>query len=195
MKISKFGYNEVKVVVTSENGKEKEYILNIYREDLASLLLRELSVTNGSVTYPLSPEFDRLTMEYTVKVDSDVSKVTVNAKEEEEKETVFVQGTGDYNLKPGKNVVEIKIIGTDGREETYTVNIYRGRNSNCNLESIQIFDTKGNEYPLTTEFAKDKLEYISMYACNDDIVNIVAKAEMSTTTIKFLDGDIVKNRK
>ncbi|MCI8519634.1 MAG: cadherin-like beta sandwich domain-containing protein [Clostridia bacterium] len=191
----KSGYNEVKVIVTSENGKEKTYTLNVYREDLSSLLLRELSVTDNVTNYELSPEFDRLTMEYTVKVDSTVSKVTVNAIAEEEKETVLIQGTGDYNLQTGKNVVEVKVIATDGREETYTINIYRGKNSNCNLESIQVFDTKSNEYPLTTDFEKERLEYISMYQTNCDKVNIIAKPEVSTTTVKLLDGEDVKARK
>ena len=191
----KFVYNEVKVVVTSENGKEKTYTLNVYREALSSLLLRELSVTNGDINYELSPVFNKLTMEYTVKVDSTVSKVTVNAIAEEEKETVIVNGTGDYNLKPGKNEVQVKIIATDGREETYKVDIYRGRNNNCNLESIQIFDTESKEYPLTTDFEKDKLEYISMYQTNCETVNIIAKPEVNTTTVKLLDGNDVKLRK
>lgn len=195
MKILKFGYNEVKVIVTSENGKKKTYTLNVYREDLSSLLLRELSVTDNVTNYELSPKFDRLTMEYTVKVDSTVSKVTVNAEAEEEAETVLIHGTGDYNLQTGKNVVEVKVIATDGREENYTINIYRGRNSNCNLESIQVFDTKNNEYPLTTDFEKNKLEYISMYQTNCNTVNIIAKPEANTTTVKLLDGEDVKNRK
>lgn len=195
MKTLKNGYNEVKVVVTSENGKQKTYTLNVYREALASLLLRNLTVTNGSTNYELSPEFDRLTMEYTVKVESNVSNVTVNAEAEEQEKEVIVQGTGNYNLKAGNNIVEVKIISTDGREEKYTINIYRGRDSNCNLASIQVFDTKDNEYALNSEFAKDKLEYISMYKCNDKTVKIVAKPEVSTTTVKLLDGDDVKERK
>lgn len=195
MTIQKFGNNQVKVVVTSENGKEKTYTLNVYREAPASLLLRELTVTNNETNYELSPNFDRLTMEYTVKVDSNVSQVTVNAKAEEEKEIVLVHGTGNYNLKVGKNVVEVKVVGTDGREEKYTINIYRGRNSNCNLANIQVFDTESNEYPLTTSFDKDNLEYISMYKSNFEKVNIIAIPEVSTTTVKFLDGDNIKFRK
>ena len=186
------GYNEVKVVVTSENGKEKTYTLNVYREALSSLLLRNLTVTNGNINYELSPEFDKLTMEYTVKVDSTVTSVTVNAEAEEEKEEVIINGIGNYNLKTGNNVVEIAIVSPDGREEKYTVNIYRGKNSNCNLESIQVYDAKNNEYGLNSKFEKDKLEYISMYKCNDKTVKIVAKPEESTTTVKLLDNENVK---
>ena len=111
MTIQKFGNNQVKVVVTSENGKEKTYTLNVYREAPASLLLRELTVTNNETNYELSPNFDRLTMEYTVKVDSNGSQVTVNAKAEEEKELCQkVNVLGTKNITEASIAVNAKII-------------------------------------------------------------------------------------
>lgn len=79
--------------------------------------LSSLSVSEGS----LSPEFKADTTQYTVNLGSDKTKLTVSAKAKDSK--AKVSGTGEHNLKAGKNTITVKCTAEDGSVKNYTITV------------------------------------------------------------------------
>lgn len=70
------------------------------------------------IGYKISPSFNKNTNKYTLNINKVVEKVQISAKAEN-KETVT--GAGTVYLNQGQNKINIKVIGTDGNENTYTI--------------------------------------------------------------------------
>lgn len=71
--------------------------------------------------YPLTPEFKKETMEYSVKVPSTVNSVTLEASLEDG--TARLSGTGEKEVNEGVNSFEIKVNAQNGDERIYKVNV------------------------------------------------------------------------
>ena len=86
----KVGSNKVEIEVEDSEGNKESYILNVIRQQASNTYLRSLSVNKGS----LSPEFNRETLNYEVRVGSAEEKINVTGKAEIESATV--RGNGEY---------------------------------------------------------------------------------------------------
>lgn len=88
-----------------------------YTEYQASLSnnnnLRSLSVDG----YEISPEFNKDTLEYTVKVNEDEKTVKINASAEDK--AARVNGTGEVEVVNGTNSFNIVVVAENGSEKTY----------------------------------------------------------------------------
>ena len=98
--------------------------------------LKSLSVSGTSV----SPKFDKFTASYTVKVNAEVSSVTVNANPLGK--SAKVSGKGKVSLKTGENTVKVTCTAASGVKRTYTIKITRKAAS----QTLQQGDVNGDKY-------------------------------------------------
>lgn len=145
------GTNNIKVVVTAEDGTTKTYTIkvtklatedskpgNVIDEDSdLDLYLTSLSVEG----LELSPAFDKNVFSYTTTIDmdtNDMSEVKVNAEANDSKATVEI--TGNTNLVEGENLINIVVKGTDSSEQTvYQITVNKISQAS-EIASNNIFD-------------------------------------------------------
>ena len=105
------------------NNGSKKIVLKTQAEIEASYSananLKGLSVTN----HEISPAFNKDTLEYSLEVENDVEKVTINAQKEDN--TASVSGAGEKALTEGGNKFEIVVTAQKGNSKTYVINITR----------------------------------------------------------------------
>jgi len=80
--------------------------------------LKNITINNGE----LNPSFNKDTLEYKINLNADITKININAETEDSK--AIVEGTGEKDLKPGNNFIEIKVIAENGNEKIYKINAY-----------------------------------------------------------------------
>ena len=80
--------------------------------------LKSLSVDKGT----LSPEFNKDTLEYSVELASDITKININAEKNDSKASVT--GIGEVQVKEGQNKIEIVVTAENGSTKTYIINAY-----------------------------------------------------------------------
>ncbi|WP_050636356.1 cadherin-like beta sandwich domain-containing protein [Candidatus Stoquefichus sp. SB1] len=104
---------------TNTNSSNQTSQSTVSKEDNRSKenALSSLTVSEGS----LSPEFSANTTKYTVNLEGDKTKITINAKAKDSK--AKVSGTGDKDLKIGKNTFVIKCIAENGSTRNYTIDV------------------------------------------------------------------------
>ncbi len=111
------GMNTVEIKVTSEDGTEKTYTINVTRGEAAGFGLSEITIEG----YELTPTFSTDTHEYTVDIaDLSVTSLNINAVPSEENATVEI--TGNDELQQGENIITILVKTEDG-ENTVTYQI------------------------------------------------------------------------
>ncbi|MFR7590196.1 MAG: cadherin-like beta sandwich domain-containing protein [Longibaculum sp.] len=79
--------------------------------------LSSLTVNEGS----LSPKFSANTTKYSVNLDGDKTKITIDAKAKDSK--AKVSGTGEKDLKVGKNTFVVKCVAENGSTRNYTIEV------------------------------------------------------------------------
>ena len=112
--------------------------LKIYAELDTDTTLSSITVKNGSTNYPLSPEFDSDTKQYTVYVPNNISSVDVDA--ETTKPSSAVTGTGSQSLSVSTmKTADLLVTAQSGDTDTYSVGIYR-LNNNADLSALGLTD-------------------------------------------------------
>lgn len=170
-----YGSNTYSIVVTAENGSKKTYKIVVTRDDNRDKVntLDSLSVDG----YSISPTFNKNTLNYTLNVDSNVSKIKVNASKTGNKSS-FVSGNGprEVSLNYGENKIYIKVKAENEKINTYTIVVNRkdNRSSNNNLKSLT--SSIGN-----IEFNKDTINYSILTGKSE--ITISGEAEDSKATI------------
>ena len=123
------GTNNIKVVVTAEDGKttktytikvtklatEEEKPGNLLDEDTSDLYLKSLSIND----LKLSPDFSSNVYLYETTIDmdkKDMSEVKVNAVANSDKATIEI--TGNDNLVEGENLINIIVKSENSSEQT-----------------------------------------------------------------------------
>ncbi len=181
------GKNVVRINVTSPNNKvTKTYTLIVTREAQKNeeekkeeivkdnnALLRTLSVSDGS----LDPTFDPEVTEYKVEVDSNVSKIRINAVCAGIECTV--KGTGNKYLKYGENSYEIEVVAEDGTNKIYAINVIR--KYDLKLTSL-IIET----YKLSPKFDEEIYTYRVTVKPDVDKLNITAQATDPSVRVRIL---------
>ena len=128
-----YGLNTFKIVVTSEAGNKKEYILNITRRDTRSKVntLKSLKLSSGTINFKSD------TTTYNVNVEKSVSSITITSELTDSK-AKYVTGYGNRNvtLKEGLNTILIKVTAENGDIRTYTLNITRESSKNNNESNV-----------------------------------------------------------
>lgn len=69
--------------------------------------------------YELTPKFSKDTLEYSVELKPDTTKIKINAKANHSGATV--SGIGDINVNDGKNKLEVVVTAENGSTKIYTI--------------------------------------------------------------------------
>ena len=124
-----YGANEFEIIVTAENGDIRTYKLVVNR--LSDNRLSKLTINGKDIDLK-----DNI-YSYDFEVDSDIDKVKIDAKLQDEKNK-FVDGYGPRtinNLESNKTKVVLKTKGQDGNDVTYIINIIK-KDKDKNEEDI-----------------------------------------------------------
>lgn len=200
-----YGTNTYNIVVTAENGSKKTYKITVTRDDKRETIntLNNLSIEGHNI----SPAFNKTVINYTLSVDSNISKVKVNVTKTSDKSS-FVSGFGprEVNLDYGENKIYVKVKSENEKVNTYTITINRkdSRSSNNNLKSLTSsignieFDKNTTTYSILTdqneitingevEDSKAIVDGIKTYKLKDGVneikVNVKAENEKIKTYI------------
>ena len=103
--------------VVAENGDIKSYTINVVKVYPKSTnnYLSKLEIEG----YEL--EFNKDTLEYSIKVSSDVETLDITAVAEDAGARVNIYGNSDF--KEGENTVTVVVTAEDGSERTYTITV------------------------------------------------------------------------
>ena len=162
-----YGKNTFKVTVTSEDGNNTTYTINIYRPSSNSSL-DSLSVEGTNI------EFNSEKLNYDLIINSGKTNIIATAASSTSK----VEGTGEKKLEYGKNEFKIIVTAENGSKRTYILNITRYDTNNTlksikiNGEEVKINDNK--EITFTTKLDKIKIE---VNANSDRVKSITGTGE------------------
>lgn len=146
------GLNIVEIVVTAQNGDQKSYLLNVYREQSGNTFLSKLEVSNDTEIFDLNPVFNKIISSYTVNVANEIDEVEIVATSEHP--LTIVTGAGVKKIKIGTNVFPITSMAEDGSLQIYQVAIIRAKNSDATLKTLDAL-----EGSLSPDFQSSNLEY------------------------------------
>lgn len=157
----KVGVNVVKVTATAKDGTKKVYSINVVRAAAANKAdeeekkssnnyLKSLTTHDGALT----PEFNKGTTSYSIKVPKDVTKLSLSALAEDEKAKIEISGNSGFEV--GKvHSVTVTVTAEDGSQRVYTINVTRmDQEAKTDLESLEVED-----YDLKPAFSKDVDKY------------------------------------
>ena len=132
------GANTIDLMVTSEDGEDREHQLVVRRDGRSSdATLSDLRLSAGE----LSPDFDAATTSYTARVANAVSSVRVTAEANHADASVAYDPGRTVNLNVGPNTITVTVTAEDGTEGDYTVRVTReapGASSDATLSSLRL---------------------------------------------------------
>lgn len=182
-----YGSNVIKIGVVNSQNKKVTYTLNVVRADNRSTVntLSNLTVKEGT----LSPVFSSTVNQYTVEVESNVEKITIDGTLTDNKSSFVPEsGPGTYDLLPGPNKIYIKVLSEAGNINIYTLSIDRATTpTECTenpddyglLKNIVFSaDVAGIEIPQLEDFDAKIFDYVDENGLKVDykVENIVVKA-------------------
>ena len=128
------------ITVTSESGEKKVYTVYIIKEAKpvvtpvvyyysSNNYLKTLEIEGYEIT------FDKETLEYKIKVKSDVTSLDIKAIPESNKSRVEI--TGNEKFKKGNNTVTITVTAEDGSTREYKITVDKEANKKDALTEIE----------------------------------------------------------
>lgn len=100
----------------------------VYGSQSGDNSLNTLTITNGSITYPVTPQFETGNSditEYTAIVPNSISSVNLNATVNNSYAKIGESGLGEKTLSVGDNPFSIVVTAQNGDTETYYIHVYR----------------------------------------------------------------------
>ena len=122
----KDGYNEIKVVVTAENGSKKTYTINIVK-NVEDTDISDLSNNNDLKTLYIEGyniNFTSSKKNYYLNVDESIIKLNIEAVSDDPKAKVVINNID--NLVNGENIITIDVIAENGDLKTYKIIVNKG---------------------------------------------------------------------
>jgi len=172
------GNNSVHITVTATDSTKSIYTINVNRQISSNNYLTTLAVNRGD----LSPDFDRLTLSYSVQVDSSTENITIFATAEDPSATI--DGDGLHSLMSGENILPVKVTSNSGFERVYTIVVHRALREGNKLISLEV-----ENGTISPAFDPDAKEY-TVYVDPDTLsINLIAEAEDGASI--FGDGEIL----
>ena len=111
-----FGITPIRICVIAEDGTEKEYTIEVNKQD-TSLGLSSLSISSESEKIDYSPEFNKNTEKYILNT-KDILNLNISALAHYEDAKIDIDGNS--NLKNGENIITIT-VKKDDEIKTYTL--------------------------------------------------------------------------
>lgn len=124
----------------------------------------------------LSPKFNKNTTEYTATVEGDVTELKINAKAEDNRAKVSIEG--NKNLTDGENVIKIKVTAENDTTRTYFITVTKGEKAgttNKDNETLQLSELKIDRVNFEETFKPDQYTYelsLNSYVKNLDITAV-----------------------
>ena len=148
---------------SNNNSSDKKTTNNTTKKDLSSVnTLSKLSIEG----YELNKKFDKDTLEYSVEVPNDITKVNIKATATDD--NAEINGDGEQEVREGNNKLEIKVTAENGDVKTYIINV--------NVKELN---------PITVKI--DKKEYTIIN--KEDEIEVPEGFEK--TTIKINDEEVL----
>lgn len=155
----------------------------------------------------LTPEFSSDVTQYTATVEADVEKLEIDAKVEDSKAKVTIEGNEE--LKEGSNIIKIKVIAEDNTTRTYFIDVTKGAakdvvDDTLKLINLQIagvdftdgFNPDLHSYELNLNFSVNKLDITAVANEEDAKVEIIGnenfKQGLNSITILLTSADGTK---
>ncbi len=158
--------NIVYITVVAEDKTTKTYQIEVNRLPQANNYLSDLTVkTDSGKEYPLSPNFNQNTLNYTISIDPKDTRLNVSGTKEAESSTVTGFGDIDVNAFPYTHQVTVTSAG--GVDRTYTITINKNKSSNTNLKGITT-----SEGMLSPAFDPSTTDYTINVGSNVSTINI-----------------------
>lgn len=124
----------------------------------------------------LSPKFNKDTTEYTATVEGNVTELKINAKAEDNRAKVSIEG--NKNLTDGENVIKIKVTAENDTTRTYFITVTKGEKAgttNKDNETLQLSELKIDRVNFEETFKPDQYTYelsLNSYVKNLDITAV-----------------------
>ena len=164
-------------LITYDKPEKEEEEEKSSNKNLSSLSIEGVEMT---------PEFKKETTQYTATVDGDVTELKIDAKAEDSKAKVTVEG--NENLQEGDNVIKVKVTAEDNTTRTYFITVKKGEGTitddtlklsaltieRVNFEGAFSPDTYTYELPLNT--LVDSLEITATPNQADATVEIIGNS-------------------
>lgn len=174
----KAGVNTIDIVVTSESGKTRNYVVRVNREASNNNMLIDLIPSVGT----LEPSFNYLDSNYTLNLDSSAAILSFDAITEDAYATVL--GIEKQVVPDGISTREIVVTAEDGSEKTYTITINKERSDNARLSSLsvqgypfkEVFDPEQFTYHITVPNSKLILLNDEVLATSEDKNAVITKS-------------------
>ena len=178
------GLNTIKVFATSESGtKGTEYTLRVTRSYARTEnSLETLQLSSSGLIHNLSPQFNPSILSYTLRVDDNISNITVSATTKDNGSKI-ISGLGVHNLTSGQTtMISVVVQSESGVNKTYIIEVKRA-NQISTLDHVVI---DGLTYPVISTFNGYVLELSKVnYSKNSMQVQIILsdlKASFQTST-------------
>lgn len=204
----KVGVNYVTITVTAENGSKQTYTLNVIRAKGAEAEKAKEEEKKSSNNYlsklvshdgAISPEFNKETTSYNIKVPKDVTKLNLTALAEDEKAKVEIVGNGNFEIGKTSQVTVI-VTAEDGTKRVYTLNVTReNATAETDLEDLRVggytiepgFKKGIDKYSLTVPYDTTDLDVIATAANSGSRVEIIGNKGLAvgnnTILVKVTD--------
>ena len=189
------GMNTIYITVTAENGSTATYTVNVKRagdgtetaQKSTNNYLSNILVGNGE----LSPEFNKETQTYSIKVDKDVTSLDLKAFAEDSKATVEVLGNTDFQV--GANTVTVKVTAEDGSVRMHTLNVNKvDQEAKNKLQNIII----RGQTSLNPKFDPDTTYYDAEVSGGTKSINITGITDNPNAKIEYIvNGETQENGK
>lgn len=144
----------------------------------------------------LSPEFNKDVLQYTAQVDLDVTKLELEAKAENSKATVKIEGNEE--LKEGENNIKITVTAEDKTTKTYTIKVTKGEilpqepDNNGDDNALKLSELKILGVNFENGFDPDKYTYeLTLNLAVNDL-SITAVANQADAKVEILGNENFK---
>lgn len=190
------------ITVTSESGEKKVYTVYIIKEAKpvvtpvvyyysSNNYLKTLEIEGYEIT------FDKETLEYKIKVKSDVTSLDIKAIPESNKSRVEI--TGNEKFKKGNNTVTITVTAEDGSTREYKITVDKEANKKDALTEIEDSSNTAEKIVIIILIILVVLGLLYLIFKKDDeekIVSVEPKKDVTPKkeTTKVQENNIKKNQ-
>lgn len=190
------------ITVTSESGEKKVYTVYIIKE--AKTVVTPVVYYYSSNNYLKSLEiegyeitFDKETLEYKIKVKSDVTSLDIKAIPESNKSRVEI--TGNEKFKKGNNTVTITVTAEDGSTREYKITVDKEAEKKGALTEIEDSSNTAEKIVIIILIILVVLGLLYLIFKKDDeekIVSVEPKKDVTPKkeTTKVQENNIKKNQ-
>lgn len=138
--------------------------------------LKSLTISPGT----LSPSFSYKTTSYTATVGSDVTSIAVSATPSNAK-AVVQSVTGNDNLKPGENTIQVVVKAENGVTATYTIKVTKQAGAAANAGN-----SESEEKPSESEMTQESIVVNSVaYEISEKFSEDDIPADFAESTINY----------